>query len=149
MRTAHAGAGSPFVSYIGRNRRNGSPVGLSFDSPPKFECHGAGRSSKSADARPIAHCPRLEEARPGCPGCGPPYFTLGITRLSEQMHLVFVPRLLCPLVIGESHEAGCMGHQSDYLARLLRKLARWTVVDLNHQLVAEVSRRYCAYEPTR
>ena len=36
-------------------------------------------------------------------------FTLDITRLSEPLHLFFGPRLLCPLMIGESHETGCMG----------------------------------------
>ena len=36
-------------------------------------------------------------------------FTLDITWLSEPMYLVAGPRLLCPLIIGESHEAGRMG----------------------------------------
>ena len=37
------------------------------------------------------------------------YFTLDITYLSASMHLVFSPRLICPLMIGESHDTGCMG----------------------------------------
>ena len=39
-----------------------------------------------------------------------PHFALGSTRLSAPVHLVFGPRLLCPLAIGVSHATGGMAY---------------------------------------
>ena len=55
-------------------------------------------------ARPALALPWWPSARAPCV-----YLTLDITRLSESLHLVYDPRLLCPLMLGISHETSCMG----------------------------------------